>query len=668
VTSEAAPSVSKLLKLAEASCAEAVTPAAPGPEESDRPQPIGIWSPREHDGSWVFERSPPNPIAEIWSSLQQQLTTRSAAGQLRVCLIGESVSAADCYAPAYTTAKLLASCLSEVTAPERFDVIDLSRMGMTLEEIELMVSRASQLNPDIIVVFAGNNWGYSRGQLPDGAVAAYREAGFPGLRALQTSELAASLTATVERVGAIATARGIRLVWAIPEINLLDWESPMPPAWFPGGATPEWHRVHRQVERAIREARFSDASIATRRLLELDAGTCPTSARLAAVVQLALGDEDGARAWMIAEADASACNPWLPEISRCCSFEREAIRKASRATGHTFVDLREVLRKHSALPGRELFLDHVHLRAAGLRLAVAAIAREVLRICELAAPDSRWSGWLEHASWPDPELESTANVVQATRYALLTELSRSRSGELVRYWLDEALKVWPGAFEHLAREIEVHTSPLPGFLHRLARSPMSLAEPPAGELIAAVWELASRPNDPLRATLVRNVGVRGALDLSQSYFNSSWCARFAADLEPMEYRNARTSHSSDPILRAPWSTSRFFFVVDAPRPLNVTLTARMTGSSAETRGTVWLALNDARVGGDPVGATWTSKTYVLPRDRVKGGVNWITVEWPALSDDGDQAMAAFIDQLEQGLPALPYPVFGEIFSLVVCPQ
>ena len=73
-------------------------------------------------------------------------------------LFGESAAAGYLYAPHLTPARVLESQLENLGGEGAFEVIDLARVNECLGPLVDTVSSSLQINPDLLVIFAGNNW------------------------------------------------------------------------------------------------------------------------------------------------------------------------------------------------------------------------------------------------------------------------------------------------------------------------------------------------------------------------------------------------------------------------------------------------------------------------------------------------------------------------------
>ncbi len=127
----------------------------PQPAAPSGPQPISIWQPDRDDGELVFVRPEPLPLGDHYAT-RRRLRARKDASTRRVAFFGESVAAGYLYAPHLTPAEILETQLRGVDAG--YEVVDLARTNETLAGLATTVESSLQLDPDALVIFAGNNW------------------------------------------------------------------------------------------------------------------------------------------------------------------------------------------------------------------------------------------------------------------------------------------------------------------------------------------------------------------------------------------------------------------------------------------------------------------------------------------------------------------------------
>ncbi len=244
-------------------------PSDPEPRPVPRfPEPISIWQPREVDGKTVFVRPDPLPLGDHHASTPV-LRPKKSLLPLRVAFFGESVAAGYLYAPHLTPARVLEAQLRAAGGTDHFEVIDLARTNETLPSLAATVRASLQINPDVLVLFAGNNWNLL--ETPEvspyaPSVAArqrygqaLREDGIAGPIGLAAERLRQAAEAAFGDIAELAWAVHIPVVVVIPEVNLADWETRQPPVWLGGDDTGRWHALYAEAIERLDQKDFAGA-------------------------------------------------------------------------------------------------------------------------------------------------------------------------------------------------------------------------------------------------------------------------------------------------------------------------------------------------------------------------------------------------------------------------
>ncbi|HKH43221.1 MAG TPA: hypothetical protein VKM72_01010 [Thermoanaerobaculia bacterium] len=654
---------------------------APGPAPVPFPRgphPISIWQPTEIDGERAFVRPEPGPFGDHYAT-RKVLRPKSAELPLRVAFFGESVAAGYLYAPHLTPAQVLEEQLRAAGGHGNFEVVDLARTNETLAGLRDTVRSSLQIQPDVLVLFVGNNWNlletpevspYAPSVRARQEVAlALRDGGLGGPVELARGRLRETATATFDEIALLTRAVGIPVVVVLPEVNLADWETRQPVPWLPRDGTSRWHTAYRIGLDLLARGDATDAIIAagmTERMLELDGGVCPSTWRLRALARRALGDEAGALEACRAEID-SAAYPTLAFLSapQATTLARDLLRESARRHDFVAVDLPAIFAEHTGfrLPGRRLFLDYCHLTLEGIRVSMAAVAAEVLRLSGLIDGEPDWRALL--ASTPEPRIapepEATARLGAAIHGAhrLLTVGPKR---PILEHWCAAALDASPGIAETFLDLVEARTASCPAVLtsaqQRNLASPYRLLlqhgwqwDHLDAEVLTAIEAVLG--GDVSEKIVARRAIPPEGIDLANPYWHWEPLERFFPEVMRFEDIAERAT------LRAPWPETSFCLVVDGPREVELELTARAPAGNA---GEVGVLVDGRAVGALRVGARWTRSRVRVPAG---GGLHRLTLRWPDLPPSGDNPLSPAIERLELGLPADLHPVFGEVWSLMV---
>lgn len=663
-------------------------PAAPtAPRPVPRPpRPISIWSPREVDGEPAFVRPDPLPLGDHYATTKVLRPKRSEL-PLRVCFFGESVAAGYLYAPHLTPARVLEAQLRAAGGPD-FEVIDLARTNERLDTLVETVEASLQINPDVLVLFVGNNWNLL--ETPEASpyaparqryALALREEGIRGPLRLAEEELRRSAEGALDRVSLIARAVGIPVVLIIPEVNLADWETRQPPVCLPGDGTARWHSLYKNAYERLDRKDFSGAADSSREMLTLDGGACPSAFRLLARAFAGMGDSGEALAAARAEVDASSyatlCFLAAPQAG---TLARELLREAARRHGFSAVDLPSIFAEHTGtpLPDRRLFLDYCHLTTEGMEVAMAAVAAEVLNLSGMIEEPMDWRSLLPRLPPPaiSPEAEATARLGAAlhTAHRLLPVTEK---GPILEHWLEAALDASPGIAETMLDLVTARSAPGPAVL--TAAQQRNLASPYRlllqhgwrwdhldADMIRAISNVLERRGRTAWVEIVRSLleghGLREeGIDLADPFYLWEPLERFYPEVMSFEDLPRRGT------LRSPWPETSFCLIVDGTRDVETELTVRLplVGSEPGNRwGEVRMSVDENLIGSFEATERWTRTPLRIGRDHLRPGLNRLTLCWPAPPPSGDDPLRTALERLEMGIAADLHPVFGEVFSLL----
>ncbi len=657
-------------------------PAAPRPRPRP-PEPISIWEPREVQGEIVWIRPDPQPLGDHFAA-QKILRRKRAELPLRVAFFGESVAAGYLYAPHVTPARVLENQLRAIGGSGNFEVIDLARTNETLASLAETVRTSVQIQPDVLVLFAGNNWNlletpevspYAPSVLARQRYGqALRQEGFAGPIRHAEERLRAVAKAALGSIAEIAGLIHIPVVVLIPEVNLADWETRQPPVWLEGNGIARWHALYAEAVERLEAEDFQAALATAQALRELDGGACSSTWRLLARAEIGLGDAEAARRSCRAEIDA-APYATLATLSapQLTIAARELLREAARRHGFLAVDLRDVFAKHAGpdLPGRRLFLDYCHLTLEGIQVAMAAVAAEVLNVSGMIDEPQDWRRLLPRLPPPAISLEAEATArFGAAIHTAHRLLATGAKRPLLEHWCEAALDASPGIEEAMFDLVAARCAPCPAVLtaaqQRNLASPYRLTlqhgwrwdhlDADLIEAIRAVLERRGRPaGEIIDDLLLEHLAVReeGTELLAPIYL---WepLERFFPEVMDLEDLPRRAT------LRSPWPETTFCLICDGERDIEIEITLRLPFGS----GPVAVTVNGEEVGIVEGGERWTCGVIRIGRGRLRRGLNRLALRSPMPATDGAAALAVVADRLEIGVAADLQPVFGEVFSMM----
>ncbi len=675
----------------------------PGTSSTDRAalRPISIWRPRRDGEGWIFERPAVGPFGDHYAS-QRRWRQAKAEGVRRIVLLGESVAAGYLYAPHWTPAQALESRLRQGGNSE-FEVVDLARTNERLASMAETLEASLQLEPDAVVIFAGNNWTlletpevspYAASPEDRQRVAETWRSGdshLDGARALGRLARRRLRRRVLTTFAAVAPRlRQIPVVWVLPESHLAGWQVLQPVHWLAGDGSQRWHGLLASACLLLEAQRYDAAVAALTAMAELDGGTCATTPRLLVHAWRGLSDHDKALAAARQHLDAAAFpNMACLAAPQTTSQVEQIIRELAKVHGWEVVDLPSLFRQQAGvappgdgLPGDELFADYCHLTAHGIDLAMSATARRVLHLLDL-----------EPAADLNPEPLAVEARVEATAYIgaavhgahrHLSDGGNGRPGGEgigawpLQSWLRKAVEVVDGPDRHGVLEsledlLTVRSASAPEVLTTAQGRQLQSTAPlqpqhgwrwpwldaPLLEALCRVLEEHGRdPRPRLHRRLLRHHGVDAqGKDLSRPPFLWQPLARPFPDTMDDHRSRRRTT------VRSPWPHLDLCLISE-PQTVELDLTARLPAIAGQPRrGDVTVAVDGQSIGRLRLRETWSRHRLQISAAHLGHVIHRLRLTWPPLPKDGNVALEEALDRLQLGRQADLHPIFGEVHGL-----
>lgn len=636
---------------------------------------LGIWKRESAAANAPFVRRA--DCRDEWFFWAQKDRIEPKQAKWRVVLLGESVARGYFYDPQFNVAGALETILSSEMGPTEIDVVDLAKSNLTREELRVFMGLSLALQPDILVVFAGNNW---RPQLAEADIpyvdTLLRREGLPAVKSFLDTRTRQSVSLLARQVNAfLERQRTLSVIWVVPEFNLADWTDPISvPAHLPGQGDRRWRELDERIRLALREHQLVMAEELAKEMAELDGGTSSVPLRILAEQRRSAGDIAGARRYLELSRDAEGWDPSFSYSPRVSSSIQSALREASSAARNTVVDLPKVLEQHldQALPDRRVFLDYCHLTAEGIRVSAAAIASEVLMA--LTARKVPPSALQAKCPSPAAKVEGKASFLAAVHNAHYYQ-----SYDVVHYWCARAVQLWPESAELMTRFIDSQTRRSPqlacrslmelfeldelGTSQYLLRGGAKRLDMVLGDAIAnTLQETGSLEVADIPALRTREHSLKtGSKELTAFYYSSAIptiSKRAWMTCSLPNNGGARSLFAS-----AYWETSKFIFFGERGRAAGLKLTYRLPAPSRV--GVIEIAVNNQLITRAPVDDHWQTISVSIMADCVADGINEIVITWPGETGCSDEVLERMADELvARRLPRF-HRVFGEIHSVLV---
>ena len=590
--------------------------------------PIQIWQP--HGNQWF--RPQPGPLGDHYSAVEV-LQAKVAGGPTRVLLVGESVAAGYLLAPTYTPALVLDGLLND------YEVVDLARTNESLASLEVTVEQGLQLEPDVVVMWAGNNWllrdlatlspYHRRASHRVELAQALRSGGLSSVQSFVRDRVHAYAHPRLERVARMIQSIGARLVVVIPEVNLIDWDHRQPVTWLPADGVDEWYDAYNTAQ--------EDPGSAARRMIAVDRGSCATSHRTASRTTDLSGDDrlSACRRAVVAATGPLRATMTAPMVTEDVQM---MLRQWADRHGFDIVDVASVIERRGELPDRIWFLDYCHHTTLGIEQVMGAVADVISPTTSGAAP------------CPTPTTLATAAVgaLVHTSHRLVSSDNRQ---PLLRYWRDQALRSDPGARELIEWLIE----------SRLGAAPPVL-NPALSKIVDSAnsfgFAHGLRPLGVDAGALIALGATPAQLSRIRTRAERAWPAD--TTWEPAEHlwTDLMLSGESDDVAyhRSIWPRTNLAVVVDKAGAHQIEITARLPNSGIASLhlGTWSVELNLA--------PTWATRSIEVPAGVVEPGLHRLSISWPLPVQSSD-VWPTMLADLASDRPTMLHPVFGEIYSL-----
>jgi hypothetical protein len=610
---------------------------------------VGIWVPQMIDGETWFVRDPAVLDPEtLWAHVERIGPKRD---RRRIVFLGESCARAFPLDPLFNCVAALRIYLGSVAGGDEVEIVDLAHCGITPGPLVGMIDAARALDPDVFVIFAGNNWQVSPQRLDFPRLGSTLAAS-GSWRAIAPELDRAVRTQVADWMTAIAEAcrrAGTPALFVIPAQNQRD-------GWLP--AT-RYHPLLTSQDQARREeliarmeawhaaGEVTRADAVAAELVALEDGFSIAGLQGLARSALARGAADEAARLFEQGREMLV---YLP-LSRLDSYTTriDEMRAAASREHLPIVDLPCAFRQmnEGRLPGRDLFLDRVHMTARGVVLAMAATAEALMPLLDL--PVASRDDLLAVPIDVEPRAEAQAHVYFAqymmpqdpdlSRYHCRQAIARTpEAAEVMRHYADLLMRRVPfvlsDAFHQLQR-LEARFPGLRGLQRRALDTHQNSVT--ADTTLARFLMEAIAEADP-------DDGGREMPDRALARFEAVVRAQNAVG--PRDVDLLRCTAADEALDGVPAHDRAYMkcfrreihFVVTSPAaayPFRVSLTARsgharMEGpveGQMEGR-TASLRLNGEPLQTWPVSRAWRTIECVAPAALVRDGINQLTVIWP----------------------------------------
>jgi len=615
---------------------------------------IGVWE----AGPQGYERS--EALRDEWLNWADVQYIPPKGERKRVLLLGESVARGFLYDPDFNPAKALETALRTALG-QPVEIVDLAKVNLMGPQLTGLIDTAPVLEPDVLVVFAGNNWFQPDKRDPHLFAVVLREQGALGLKAQSEQRLVAFVDTLRQQLTELSARLPIVLV--IPEINLADWrlDANADAPWLPSGRNRRWLECRTAALSALGARRLDEAAALAREMVNLDGGTAASGWTILADCARAMEDLAAARMYLEKARDARLWD-FTRHQPRTYSVIQQALRSCALPGRIAVVDLPSCFATWQAgeLPGRRLFLDYCHLSAEGIRVAMAATALEVANLLDVNRPLPGIESLANDIPPPSAQIEATAHFAGALHSSYW-----GQSSSFISYLCEEAARQSPEVAQAMRVYLEVQARRAPTWACAASERLSAIATPFLKRHIVNLPKLFQPVLLQAIADALENNGLPSLAFIEELRNNERALSGRPRDLLDPYHRPSLSELGWPewPIQfgRAYSPTSRYPWVSGAPREVAFELNCRRMGATGP--GECQVRINGIYVVRLPLNSEWSTLHFSAPGDLVQSGVNWLEIAWPIDLPGGDEEIEHIAREHEHGRSVPLRPIFAEISSL-----
>lgn len=626
---------------------------------------IGIWERSLSEGEKnYYVRA--NKYLEEWHYWADRESIGPKGFKKRILLLGESVARGYFYDPYFSPATYLEKIINGTQGNNYCDVVDLARIDITAKGLCNLIAAIPQLEPDIILLFAGNNW-INAEELTSSAFQeladSLRKGGYPSSRELYLKKFLPTMPVkTLDLLAKVAKENGIPVIILVPEFNLHEWRNELASVapLLKNEENQQWMQFKKLALNALSNQKWEEAIKHASKMINLDNGSSSLSQDIIGRCKVELGELSEARKYFQASRDA-VCGIALTQSPRCPEVIQDILRKKAQQHGFKLIDLPKVFEEYlnGELPDKRLFLDYCHLNTEGIMVAVHAVLEEIYSL--FGIEDSREIPHFR-SSQVSPLQEATAHFLAAIHNA-----HYGQPASVLKYHCKKALDFSLDIKEIMMAYIDSQLRKPPFWLckgyeiicnNKMAsrylspRNNITTTKLADFKLINTILESLKEKeidfSSQYHKVLISEHAHLGSVDLLIPFYRSTTFRESAGDF--FDKRSYCLFNEMD---------SQFYIISQGNVSLQLRLTCRIRGDSQDP---VIVKFNNSIVHSLVVKRTWDSYEFIIPAKSVNAGVNSIQLEWPFQQFDYEKEIEWIARRLEKTESSFALPVYGEIQS------
>jgi hypothetical protein len=639
----------------------------------EHPADVGIWQLRTENGAMVYERDASKK--EEWSSWANIHRIVKKKSGRRVVLLGESVARGYFYDPYYNVAIELEGILKKVNDFQDAEVVDLARTSMTFEILLEMIDTCGALEPDIVVIFAGNNWlPRLMASVKEGDAAEIGEAFFadsyPGIQSFLERQFESILISLLSHIGKTLVSGTTKVIFVIPPYNLKDWKSDrngkgVP--WLPEQDLMRWLAAKDQAEAALQVMDFESLLLHASTMTQTDYHN-PYGHELLAEYHIRSRNWDQAKRSLEIARDVVIVNRGGNTHPKCFGVIRDVINRCAGEYGITVVDAPAIFDESTkdSVPDRDLFLDYCHLTVKAIKICMRFTAKAILGLYV--------KGSVPIESIPESAIQpENEHLAFAHFWAAIHNAHYEQSHEVVMHHCTEAIHRYLGVKDVMLSFVDYASRRAPTLLCRSYGK--SLVEGRMKQYEGG-FHLRAPRNKKIMDTMLIDVITRCLLEEGVDVYREVKKLREKEHLvdnervDLLESYYSRISYLKNSpedfdaeYIQTRGEVTEFNFICRAGQRLDFRIVYR-TRNGANDLQKVKVTVNGK---GNiaillPMSVNWTAASFTCKAEWVREDLNTLVIHWPILATelkpfDRDTDIQHFFNEL--------LPVRGDIHLLTV---
>ncbi|MGB3181580.1 MAG: hypothetical protein WBB45_09330 [Cyclobacteriaceae bacterium] len=586
---------------------------------------IGIWKEVIADGKVSYQRD--ESMKDDFNTWIDRDIIHPKHTNKRVVYLGESVASGFFYEHHYRPALLAEKAVNQTLGEDSLEVIDLSKIGIDIDELRQVTRASLRLEPDALVVFAGNNWlsGFQM-QLAEKDIRAIYQAVTSGKR---FDEIDPIFQNKIREIAfdylQLLKELDLPVIFVIPEFNLKDWYLDIngQGLLWPQGETEQWMTLKETAEQALEQNNMQEAREAALDLIRLNKSNT-VGYRTLAESYLREEKYDEALQALLDGRDTIMYR--MAPVPGTHTVLRDQVLELAKKDNLTLIDLPILLKEHfpGTMPDRSMFLDYCHFDDNALKLVASHLAKEILHVVF-----RRQTPYDElHKLIPPSEkkYKGIAHLMAAMYNAHLDQ-----SAEVIRYHTRMAIDHFDRAAEFMMQYVDMVNRNIPKYLTSGYRNIKNIDE--LGIYFSRILVEEKVLDLKLVQAMLAELKERG---------NNMEARTEQLRLQEHGYKNGRMNLLDPYLFRESYLTATLDGRAYTSREKHTRFYAITSGEdSAEGRitlklpkgveGSVNIFLNEKQVAACKAGSEWSSHTFLIPAETFVPGVSTISVQWPAYS-------------------------------------